>query len=273
MINNGGDSSSVIRISIGNIGIVLNVESEALADRIRPAYQDFSGEADEKIWIEITTSVSKLRNSPENPRLVFNEGSIQFDASQLEGSINYLTGYGRLTVSPDSPGSAVEYALRIVIAILAFKAGGFLFHGAGILHRGSGYLFFGPSESGKTTVAKLSVGDVILNDDLVLLSKEDGHWIIRATPFTNPGQVKPTYSGAPLSAMFRLVKDQIVYLESMSRGQALAEFVANIPVLTGITEFAEDLLIQSENLIKDIPLYRLHFTLDKSFWKLVDSVL
>lgn len=274
MTFNGGISNSIIKISIGNIGIFLDVEPEALAGRIRSAYREFTKEINGNVTINIISSGAKLGGTGETPRLEIKRGLIKIEAPQLNGTINYETGYGRVIVSSNSPEAAVEYVLRIVTAILAVvKAGGLLFHGAGIVHHGLGYLFFGPSGSGKTTVAKLSPDDIILNDDLVMLVNEDGRWIIHATPFTHLGQIKPSCSSAPLSAMFRLVKDRRVFLEPMSQAQALAEFVANIPVLAGKIEFAEDLLMRGESLVNAIPLYRLHFSLDNTFWSWVDTAL
>ena len=63
----------------------------------------------------------------------------------------------------------VEYFLRVIYALLVFQAGGLLFHAAGIVRDGQCYLFFGHSGSGKTTVARLSSTDLVLNDDLVVL--------------------------------------------------------------------------------------------------------
>jgi hypothetical protein len=268
-----GSSSAIIRISIGNIGIIIEADSEAMGERIRPAYRQFSNEVDMNIVIKITSNDSQAKSPYEASHLFFDEQWIHFDDNHLSGSINYLTGRGQLSVTSSFLEASIDYALRIITAVLAVKAGGLLFHAVGIAHHGSGCLFFGPSESGKTTIARLSPNDIVLNDDLVLLRKQGNRWMIYATPFTNPGQIKPTCSSVPLTAMFRLVKDRSTYIEPMSQAQALAEFVANIPVITGNAIFAQDLLVLSENLIRVIPSRRLHFLLDDSFWELVESVL
>jgi hypothetical protein len=273
MNSQDGAPNASIRVSIGDLGIILDVESEDLAGRIRLFYREFTRDVEGNVLIKISSCVSKAGNLTDEPRVEIDEGVIEFDAPQLEGSINYRAGFGRLKVSSSSPEVSIDYALRIITAALAVESGGFLFHGAGIARHGSGCLFFGPSESGKTTVAKYSENDLVLNDDLVLLAMENRRWMIHATPFTNLGQIKPTSSKAPLSAMFRLVKDRKVFLEPVSPAQALAEFIANIPVLTGKLGFTDNLLLRSENLINLIPLYRLHFSLDNSFWQVVDTVI
>ena len=67
------------------------------------------------------------------------------------------------------------------------------FHGAGIINNNSGYVFFGPSNAGKTTVTEFSTNYSILGDDMVMLRKSNGKFHVYATPFNiNMGDIKLT---------------------------------------------------------------------------------
>ena len=68
----------------------------------------------------------------------------------------------------DIASSALANFLRVTYALLLIRHGGFLFHSAGMIRNGCGYLFYGHSGSGKTTVSRLSQNHVtLLSDDLV----------------------------------------------------------------------------------------------------------
>jgi hypothetical protein len=164
---------------------------------------------------------------------------------------------------------AVDYFLRVVFALVVFQAGGMMIHGAGILHKGSGYLFFGHSGSGKTTVSRSSVKDEVLNDDLVALIPQENTWRMYSTPFWNPTQVEPKPLAAPLATMYRLVQDKSVFLEPFKPGQALAEFVANIPIIPSNPAQSGILMERCLNLLERVPAHQLHFLPDDSFWRAI----
>jgi hypothetical protein len=73
--------------------------------------------------------------------------------------------------------------------------------------------------------------------------------------------------------MFRLVQAKKVFIEPISHGQALAELIANTPIVAAEAIFIRHLLNQAAELISSIPVYRLHFLPDDSFWDVVSPIL
>jgi len=90
-----------------------------------------------------------------------------------------------------------------------------------------------------------------------------------STPFWNLTQVEPKPLTAPLVAMYRLVQDKSVFLEPLKPGQALAEFVSNIPIISVNSEQSIALMERSMKLLRGVPVYRLHFLPDDSFWQVI----
>jgi hypothetical protein len=167
----------------------------------------------------------------------------------------------------------VSYFVRVACALQAFTRGGLLFHAAGIVHKDLGYGMFGLSGSGKTTAAKLSAPDPILNDDLVLLwpDAEAAHgWRIEATPF---GKRRGDVTRAPLRSLLLLVKDTEIFLEPLSRAQSLGELIANTPVLSSDAAWLPQAMARWEDVMTDVPVYALHFRRDVSFWEVLDGQL
>jgi hypothetical protein len=257
-------------LAIAGLGARLICNDPALAAALRGRYRAFPLHDPPLISAVITVEGAERAAPLHDPALDFDGDIARFSTPTYIGWIDVTAGRAELTLSSAYPLEDVEYFVRVIYALLAFRAGGLLFHAAGIVRDNRGYLFFGASGSGKTTVARLSPTDLVLNDDLVLLLPKDQRWIVHATPFWNPTQVQPGGNQhAPVAALLRLVQAPTVALEPMGAGQALAEVIANVPVLPANPALGLALLRRSQHLLRTIPAYRLHFLPDPSFWSLV----
>ena len=73
---------------------------------------------------------------------------------------------------------------QILFAQLLAGRGGIILHGSGIIFKGKGYLFVGHSDAGKTTLVKIFNHHAkILNDDRMIVKKEDGRFCLYGTPW------------------------------------------------------------------------------------------
>jgi len=256
---------SVIPIVIGDLGIQIQCARDDFARWASNRYGRFSASTEVDDWLILTIDALEPGEGSDQHVLKFTQTDIDFDASLLQGQISLESGKGWLKVSPVSFDSLIENTLRYCAALMAYRSGGMMLHGAGIVHALAGYVFFGPSGIGKTTISRLFFEDVVLNDDLILLTKKTGLWKVFSTPFSHPEQVQPTYGNAPLAAMYRLVQDNNVYTEEITKGQAIAEILACIPLLSSRIDFLDGLIVRCENLVEQIPIQRLHFLPDQSF--------
>jgi hypothetical protein len=274
-VYNPGDS---INLSIGRIRISLACNDRVLSEALRQRYKAFQlldsqGGAQFLISVEVQQPISIELAEPFNPQAFFQDGSWRLDAPGCKGTIDEVAGRGQLELSSPNSAEAVDYFVRAFIALLAFRSGGLLIHAAGIVRQGQTYLFFGHSGSGKTTVARNSVNDLVLNDDLLVLFLDSSGWQAYATPFWNPGQVQPVPGGAPMVGLYRLVQDTQVFLEPMSKAQALAELVSNIPIIPDDPAKGKVLLERLQKLLESVPVWRLHFLPDASFWNFITETM
>ena len=261
-----------LTLAVAGIGVTLTCNDIVLAQRLRERYRPFLTAGPTSLTAHVHVQ-GRLRTSARlDTGTVFRSGVLHFTAPGYQGTVDVEAGQAQLHLSSASPLEDVEYFLRVIYALLAFRFGGLLFHAAGIVRRGRAYLFFGPSGSGKTTVARLSADSVVLNDDLVLLTPRGRHWVVHATPFWSPSQVQPTGPrSASVVAMFRLVQDQTMHLEAMDLAPALAELIANVPVLPSDPTRSHRLLGLGQRLLRSVPVYRLQFRPDPSFWHVVEA--
>jgi hypothetical protein len=256
-------------LDIAGINITLTCDNARLFDELCWRYHAFLSVGTVEFLLDITWKKITSSTVFVIPNISFNSGKVFLSGPNFSGCGDIVNRQAELEIQVSTPLEAVDYFLRVLIALLTFQAGGMMVHGAGILHSGSGYLFFGHSGSGKTTVSRSSVNDEVLNDDLVVLMPNGYTWTMYSTPFWNLTQVEPKPLTAPLVAMYRLVQDKSVFLEPLKPGQALAEFVSNIPIISVNSEQSIALMERSMKLLRGVPVYRLHFLPDDSFWQVI----
>lgn len=200
-------------------------------------------------------------------------GIYLLDAAGIHGRIALSDRQAQLQYYGPVAFSELEYFLRIACALLAHHAGGLLVHAAGLQMGGAVYLFIGQSGSGKSTVVALSQEAVALGDDLILLRPTPGGWQAYGTPFWNldarGADVRCSAHSGPLTGIYKLVQDPDVYLEALSLPVAVAELVANCPVVNGIAVDLPELVGRCRTLARAVPPAALHFRKDPGFWQLI----
>ncbi len=272
MIEAVGDGN-IVRLDIGGLGLDLQITSHKLAGKLRQRYRYYPPSAEIRFTAQVEISSEGPAASLLNTPIEFDDRVLRCDVPGSRGYIDPVQRRGDLHLNTAQPLEEVDYFLRMVCSLLAFEAGGLLFHAAGILRRGRAYLFFGYSGSGKTTVARLSAKDEVINDDLVLLMPSTYGWQVHATPFWNHYQTQLPTPPVELVGMFRLVQDSRVYLESASRAHAVAEMVGSIPVVSADTDRSLELLQRCQSILDTVPVYRLHFLKDASFWQVIEEAV
>lgn len=199
----------------------------------------------------------------------FEEGVCHLEAQGFTGIIAAGTKEARLNAHPAATAGDISYFIRTVIALMAFEQGAILVHGAGIVHSEAAFILYGLSGSGKSTAAALSTDKPVLNDDLLLLRPAAPGWEVRPTPFGR--RRHPEITAAPLRALLRLVQAPRDALEAMSPAQALAELLANSPVVNADPSRVPQLLHRWQGILETIPAFRLHFRKANTFWEVIDA--
>jgi hypothetical protein len=216
--------------------------------------------------------------SPEpNPVLVAVDAStVRFMGYRVAGWVRPEEGRGvlRLAHGDYEPAErAVENYIRCAVAWRALLHGGAFVHAASIVHRGSGYLFFGHSGAGKSTLASCDRRGRVVSDDLslVLPGRERGLDLI-GTPF------RGTYEGGapvvgrfPLRAGFRLVQASAARVREVPRTVAFSGLVANLPFVVDALDARPGLLDSISRAFADVPLRHLDFRRDDSFWEAIEE--
>jgi len=265
-------TSTTLTIAIADRALTVHSDS-ALVAALANRYAAFLQPDRSPALIARLTRTGRTPRASDDRPLVFRTDGAHFTAPDYAGHIDLAAQRAALTLDSATPVEDADYFIRTLYALLLFEAGGLLFHAAGLVRHERGYLFFGHSGSGKTTVSRLSPEAVVLNDDLVALLPHDGQWHMHSTPFSNPTQHAP--ASGPRSAVicgaYRLVQDRRVYAQDLPPALAVAEIVASSPVVCADPARTLDLLTRARQLHTAFPIKHLHFFPDNSFWKVVDQ--
>lgn len=150
-----------------------------------------------------------------------------------------------------------------------------LVHSSGVIYKGMGFIFVGSSGSGKSTTARLSEDFTVLNDEICLITKKGGEYFLSYTPFNGLYYGKKNGS-APLAAVILLAHGKSNRFVEISRPDAVKTLAKEIAPAIGLTDklytgqFAE-LLDYSSDIMDSVPVKKMEFLPDKSFWQLIDD--
>ncbi len=151
-----------------------------------------------------------------------------------------------------------------------------LMHSSGVIYRDDGFLFTGPSGTGKSTIASLSGNYHVINDEICLLDFHDGSATLHGTPYN--GNFKDKKGGcAPLKAIFLIAHGRAHSISDMERGKAVPLLAKEIIPPVALQEnFNPKIFIQmldmAERIYNTVPVYRLEFLPDSGFWENIDAL-
>jgi hypothetical protein len=271
-------AETLVLIVLGIAGwrIRLEVQTAGAEDAVVARYAPFLvpevGSFDGSMTVVVDADMPPGEDWPE--RLATRQGSLcKLDTPQACGIIDLDSLETAVRVSRRGFFSGLEFCLQATCAYLAFRNGGLLFHCAGVLSGRAAYLFTGEGGSGKSTVVSLLDDRLALNDDLVMLRPNGRDWQAFGTPFWNKQTSRRTGQTADgiVAGIYRLTQDQRVYLEPLSEAVALAELMANCPIVNTDPVALPTLLRRCRALAEAVEVQRLHFRKSASFWPLLHT--
>ncbi len=283
-------SDGYLSLAVGDICIGLRCSDDAVADRMRHAYQPFLSDGLPEYAIELNlhdyltaTEISdvlpRLEAHCDGTRFFTNPWLIDCYLDRKARLIRVETERGLF--EPPASYRLMNHLLRglyysVYKWIRHEKPDAYLVHGCGVLSGDGGLLFTGPSGIGKTTVASLAGDRQVLNDETVLVGRNGSGFHIAGTPFD--GGV-PTRASASerLSAVLLLRQADKVELKRLRSSDAYRQILAQVLDSSPLFEVSRFKYIPeradlSAELAASVPVYELGFTPDDSFWGVVESI-
>jgi len=205
------------------------------------------------------------------------DATLLFDTKRFKGEIGVAIKRGdKFTIVRIS--ELIETFICNAYIFYFFLNGiGTFIHSCGIADGEKGYVFTGPSEEGKSTIAKLSYPKTVLSDELVLLRKSNnGRKKVYGTPFN--GKLEGINRGVDCKGIYFIEKNntnEIIPISRMSAVVALMKegVTGGFMSIDGIQRIctAPGYLSLLTELLEGVPRYKMRFTRDSSFWEAIDG--
>lgn len=276
---------SEYRLRIGNVGIALLFETER-DSRATGRYfgrPSCSEDADIRLSIRFREDRGDGRAVPSSLFLTKTGDGNGFSmgGGLVEGRFSPSSGEGELAVrrliTRGGYARVYEQVFYQAYASAARRKGidSFLLHSSGVVRRGRGYAFAGRSGSGKSTVARLSKGMTVLNDEITVIDLSNPDPVLHGTPFNGFFRGKEEGS-APLACVLLLEQGPAHQLSPAGGLEDVKSLSREVIPPIGLEDpfspasFME-MFDRAEGIRSRIPLYRLEFKKDPGFWDCIDA--
>jgi hypothetical protein len=278
------DYISVAKFEIGNISFSVASINRSIIHRIIKPYKNFFSSSDgiysarcylsDNDYIHFLQRVNlQLSINPKEISLVnLGEGKLLIALPDIFAFFN-LHERTLDVLFRKINEIAFDSLLRIVFSMISIKEDGFLLHSAAIKANGSGYVFFGPSQSGKSTIARFAERDFeVLSDELNIIRSIDSEFRVFGTPFIGTNSAEGINDNPCLKGLFLPCKDTTTYLKKMEKAEVLRKLLMNALFFGCQNQLAEKLFNLCNNLVDTIPCFELHFTLTNNFLRLLNDI-
>jgi hypothetical protein len=198
-------------------------------------------------------------------RLAWEEGRVVLRHAAFEAEIDPRVERAVVRRDPRSALGIIT-TLRTVLSARLPLEGGLVLHAAGLEHGGMGFVCFGPSGIGKTTLAQRSPWPVLSDELVALLPRRRGErHRISGTAFRKPlaGSPPPSTAEPPLAVLIELAQGPGYRLDPLEPGAALRRVLGSITVPPGPPLWAAALAVVGD-LVRDVPCSRMEWSLDES---------
>ncbi len=218
------------------------------------------------------TLVDNYQYLGQPPEASINDGILILEHPCYKGTFSLAEGKGKVWFSGRE--FLVSY-LRTVVTVIIVNCGGLALHSSCILRNGKTYIFTGYSGAGKSTVIKLTEDPVIYSDEVTLLKKNDkGLFSIHHSPFRSEFHSDYLPPTADIAGIFFLRQDSRVFLEKMPPKEAIFAILPMVFFPINKTQLFENKIFSlCADLLKQVPVFKLHFRKDDTFWESIDTVL
>ena len=216
------------------------------------------------------TLVDNYQYLGQPPEASINDGILILEHPCYKGTFSLAEGKGKVWFSGRE--FLVSY-LRTVVTVLIVNCDGLALHSSCILRNDKTYIFTGYSGAGKSTVIKLTEDPVIYSDEVTLLKKdENGIFSVHHSPFRSEFHTEYLPPTSDIAGIFFIRQDSQVFLEKMPVKQALFEILPMVFFPINKTQqFENKIFGHCADLLKQVPVFNLHFRKDDTFWECIDK--
>jgi hypothetical protein len=255
-------------IQIAGLAAGVRCGDAKLAAGIRDLFPAFVSRDAPRFHIDVESTATRTDAVAFEARRV-SSGAYGFTFDGVDVSVDIQRGIARVKRLPDP--QAFYFLFKTVLALELIESRGFMLHASGVVRGEAGFLFTGPSEAGKTTIARQSAADTVLSDECVAVRETGNRWMMYGTPFWGEMRGTDRDASAETTGCFFLRKDTQNTVRRVDAFEAVSRLLTGIYCPFIFPETAGKALETCMQFANTVPVAELGFTTPVTFWGLVDD--
>jgi hypothetical protein len=262
-----------VRVAIaGRVFRVVGLDRAARA-WLRERYAPFLARGRADLTLAAAAAGRWPRGRAPRPRVEWRRGRFRvvMATCRVEGDLGARRA--RLVVPP-VPSALGPSVFRALCSLVLLRERGFLLHAAAVAEGRRGWVFCGPSESGKTTLARLAAPRAVLNDETVAIVPSGRGYAVAATPFFGEGGpvMARRNRRVALRAVFFLHPAPALAHRRLTPGEAAARAWGQVFLPKRDRAVAEAALESVARFSRRVPCFDLWFPPTRDVWEYVDRI-
>lgn len=273
------------RLQIGDVCCSLRFKDPAYSSYLKERLKEYMSEEEAELTMDISVNVISDKEETDLPDSLFtsktvNGNDFDFQDGLIKGTLNLEEKQCTVFFSGKGIHAFKQFMFMVYYTIMKYNhpsKSNFMVHACAVSREGAGYVFAGPSESGKSTIANLSSGYSVLNDETVIVKKENGSYIVSSTPFRGDF-LENKNKHAPLKAIF-LIKHagEKNVIKKLSKREFITRFLKEVVCSDTLLSMNRgdtfsEMMDFCTDVASKVPFYELQFLPDRSFWDSIDNL-
>jgi len=283
-------------LQIGTICCELRCNDSDTIQKLQKLYHNYltDTEPDVTVELEVTSrmSVSKLSSVLTRSRYMRHGNNFRASGRLLKGQYDLESRTVKVTgekalIDPDNKVNLLNQLVSVSYysaCKMKYETNppAMLVHACGILRNGGAMIFAGPSEVGKTTIARLC-GDKhgeVFNDEILLMYRPGSNGngvVIQNTPILGdfpPGR----NTTAPLKCIYMLKQSNRTTYRYLDKADAYLRFMRQIIGPSCVGNYNKKIAYSimadfSSEVVQAVPVYELEFNRDSdALWQITDEL-
>lgn len=289
-------SEYALSLQIGSICCELRCGDAEIHHKLRKLYRDYLTDADADVTVELELtnrmSTDKVNSVLTRSRYMRHGNNFRSSGKILKGEYDLMSRTVKITgekalIDPENKVNLLNQLISVSYYSAckmkyANNPPDMLVHACGILRNGQALVFTGPSEIGKTTVARLcgdSHGEV-LSDEMLLMSRpgvNSNGVMIQNAPILGdfpPGR----NTTAPLRCILILKQSNQTAWRYLDKAEAYLLFIRQIIAPSCVGNYDKKTAYSimadfSSEVVQAAPTYELEFNRDdNTLWQITDEL-
>lgn len=202
-----------------------------------------------------------------NVTITKDEHTISFHRADYRIEANM--DYSQATVHVHDELALKHALMNLYSSYAVYHQWGLLIHSSCVIDKIKAHMFAGHSGAGKSTAARLSQPRELLSDEATVVKITSHQITIYNSPFRSEIEMTGAQEPSPLGSIHLLKQAPFNQSILLSKTDGLLHLMDKVFYWSHSPEETSNILILLQRLVKNTPVYELHFQKNPTFWEMI----